>query len=220
MRTRTFGAVKIGVALGHQAAAVGGAQVFEMQQERLGGGEAAIAPAMRFIARISLGKRSIIFRIGNDAAERAHAIDELTSILAKLKNKRSAVTVPFNMEMIRCIAAAALDEMTIDMCETCKGATQVPMVSEVEGVQPMTQCPTCSGSGRRRYAEDERILKIAKEFVAANRARGSDVTVVAKELRKHDRLRELLFSVDVAKGVIAESERMAVEETAKMLEKW
>lgn len=227
MRAKTFALVKESMARGGEAGAVGGAQVAEvfqiptaahtrvvgMHKVRVEGGRNLDADgAHRIVAQVSLGKHSVLFRLGHDPKERAGVIDELSIMLKRSRNKGR--TVPFSMKVCRLIAAAACDELALDMCPTCWGAGEVRMKgAEIEGRQPMTVCPTCSGAKRRRYTEDERIARLAKAW-------GGDAKRNAKELRAHKRLHEIIAAIDSAKGMLIESERVAVEEVARMSERW
>lgn len=230
MRRKTFALVKEAVATGSHADALGGAQVAKVYQipERphkvrhgrstvavSGGRNLTANEAHRIVALVSLGKRSVLFRIGNDVRERGGAIHELATFLRDRKDK-----TPFPENVRRCIAAAALDELAHDKCPVCKGRGVIPMVADAEGRQPMAQCPSCAGSLKRRYSDDERILKLAREWANVNPKEPGDVTVIAGELRKHPRLHALLASIGTARAILIEAERVAIEETARMAERW
>lgn len=236
MRAKTFAVVKESIATGGHCDAVGSAQVpanyssdcveasnvVPIRRDR----DMSAREAHRIVARVSLGKHSMLFRLGNDAAERAHAIDELSVMLKKADGAKK---VPFDMRFCRCIAATALDELAIDMCFECKGAGVVRDHDHgtLEGKQPMKPCPSCGGARRRRYNEDERIGKLAVEFRIQMRLdcesqieeKRAD-TEIAKQLRGHKWAHRMIESIEMAKGILLESERIATEETANMLERW
>lgn len=200
--------------------AVGGAQVAEVYQIARGRNLDA-AEAHRIVAQVSLGKHSILFRLGNDARERKGALDELTAMLRGAKTKRGEMRFPFNMRISRCIAGVALNELAIDMCFDCKGAGVVPDhdIAGLEGRQPMKVCPACMGAKRRRYGEDERVLSLAKEWCAQHGGAPEDATVIAETFRSERRMEEMVSAINYAKGELITCERVATEETAKMLER-
>jgi hypothetical protein len=182
--------------------------------------------AHRIVAQVSLGKHSMLFRLGNDPKERAPAIGELTFILQRARRKVGGRLVPFPQNVCECVATVALDELTIDMCPTCSGAGVVRdhSLEDLSGPQPMRQCPSCAGSLRRRYTDDERIMALAKAWIAAFSAKPLDdpgaPSIVANSLRKHPHLQKLLYAIEYAKHELLAAERVAVEETARMVGRW
>lgn len=225
-----FGFIKESIAANRiaTAQATGAAMCPEVYQLPRAEGGQDLSPneAHRAVMLVSLGKKSILFRHGNDAGERTGAIEELAAMLKKARDRRGLARVPFAQQICACIAGAALYELAVDKCFACNAAGEVPDhdVKQLEGRQPMRVCPSCMGARRRRHTEDERIQCLAKEWVQAFPAQRVDdpeaVTIVAKSLRNHARLRELLLGIDYAKGILLEAERVATENTARMVEKW
>lgn len=62
------------------------------------------------------------------------------------------------------IARWALVEYSMPFCPTCRGATESPNHEDVEGRQPMRQCPSCSGTGLRRFSDSERREAMGDPF--------------------------------------------------------
>lgn len=204
--------------------AAGAAMCPEMLQvpKKAGGQEMAAEEAERTAALVSLGRKAVIFHHGGSVHERAGAIDELLPMLERARNRHGRRIVHFAEVVTRCVAAVALEELRADKCTVCHGKGQI-QVANVEGRQPTTMCPKCSGGLLRRFNEDERIGRLAREWLAMCPADPEDKTAVsevAKELRKHSRLRELLFAIDYAKGKLLEAERVVTEQSEKMVERW
>lgn len=179
--------------------------------------------AHRIVAQVRLGKHSILYRLGNDASERAEAVDELATILKRAKDKKGQSRFGFDVRICNCIAATAIDELAFDNCKPCMGSGVVRDhdLPALEGRQPMRVCGACQGQKRHRFTEDQRITKLAEEWV---RAFGfgqevADLHIIAKGIRRHKRLRDILGAVDYAKGELLTCERVAVEETGLMLER-
>jgi hypothetical protein len=95
------------------------------------------------------------------------------------------------------------------------GFTKTP----VGGRQPMTICHTCSGSRKRKYDTDERVLALAKAWAGIMGVDDSGGSI-AQEMRADKRLQAHLEAIEWARGKLLEAERMAVEGTAEMLERW
>jgi hypothetical protein len=91
------------------------------------------------------------------------------------------------------IARWAVTEYIIPFCLTCRGAKESPNHQDIDGTQPMIQCPTCSGSGRRRFTDEERTEAMGAPFDKA---------------------------MDVAHQILTHSEALAIRGTARMLERW
>jgi hypothetical protein len=244
MSRKAFAITKEELAAGRLADAVGSAQnakVFQTPREgfvvihgkrhRITGGRNLDADeAHRIVALVALGKKSIVFRSqrnrrpidGAQASERAEAIQDLAHML---KRSRTSDTSTFAMNICRCIASVAMDELAIDMCEACAGAGEMPdhNLQQLEGRQPMKVCPTCMGSRRRRYNDDQRITSLAKAWISHYPAQPLDdpaaVSVVAASLRKHKQCQRMLAAIVFAKGILLEAERVATEETARMVER-
>jgi hypothetical protein len=236
MRAKTFAMVKETIATGGMADAVGSAQipanyssdcvepsnVVQMKRER----DVSASDAHRIVARVSLGKHSVLFRLGNDAAERAHAIDELSRILKKSDGPKK---VPFNMQICRCIAGAALDELAFDTCAECtgRGVVRDHDNETLEGKQPMKTCPACGGARRWRHNEDGHISSLAKAWriqvgvrcETQIEERRADAEI-ATQLRANKSMHRMVECLEYAKSILLESERIAVEETATMVERW
>lgn len=217
MSAHAFGFLKIGIATGRHAAAVGGAQVQELYEEDTVEGRA------RRAALIALGKCCIAFRIGHDVSERAEAVEQLVPVLESAVNRYGKRLVPFPEIWLYCIAAAAIDEATLDMCEPCGGAGQVKLAKDMEGRQPMITCPSCHGRRTRRYNEDDRVQKLAREWVRRFEKKEPserDVASVARELRRSSHRDDLIRGIDYAVGRVRVSEHVAAKEVARMLDLW
>lgn len=91
------------------------------------------------------------------------------------------------------IAAWAVQERVVDMCPSCSGAQEVPQFAGEEGYQPMEPCAACSGTGKRRYTNAERIAAMGQPF--------------AKQMQEAHR-------------IIATAEGMAVEGAVRLLRGW
>lgn len=138
----------------------------------------------------SLGVDLIAFKYGNRAASKQSAEDALASILAW--PTWSLKVSP--MERVR-IAEQSLMEWAIDICPACQGARVVPSHHQtgLEGFQPMQPCSTCSGSGKRRYSDLERVEAMGEAFSRA---------------------------MYTAHGIIGRAESLAVAGAKDMLERW
>lgn len=220
--SRAFAKTGEDLACGRLSDAAAGAMVAEVYQfhRRLDAND-----AHRRAAMVSLGKHSKLFRHGNDAKERAHAVEELTIMLLRSKTHTGRRLIAFPANICKCIAETAIDELAIDICPTCSGAGEIPDHSlKLEGRQPMTPCTTCHGSLRRSYSDDERIKKLACAWIGVfpeqPLADPAAVSVVAASLRKHPRLGPMLDAVTYAKRELLAAERIAIEETARMVERW
>lgn len=195
------------------------AQVYELPKKH-GGMDMDALTAARRAAMVSLGKRSMLFHFGNRHEEAAPAVEELVAILRNPRDPRELTGPPQVKQPVhKCawIARAALYELTFDRCGSCFGRGEVEDHNlKIEGRQPMKSCETCFGSGRRRYNEDFRIKTFAR---AVN---PEDEAGAEKSLRKMPsrELHALLDCVNVAKGVLLAAERVAVEGTGLMLERW
>lgn len=233
MRAKTFRIVKGGIANGTMADAVGGAQVpaayssdcIEPSKHKLLPRErdTDAAEAHRIVAKVSLGKASIIFRDGGDRSERAKVIEELSIILHLGRAGDKPKAYPFkSMQACGWLAAVACDELASPQCPTCSGAAEIKMREDVDGKQPMIICPGCNGTGKRNYKIDERIDSLAKESALGMGIDSFEDNYrrCAKEIREHRKLRELIYGIELAKSILAECERVAVEETARMVERW
>lgn len=200
------------------------AEIYEFPKKQ-GGRDLTANEAHRIVALVSLGKKTILFRHGNRAEERLGAIDELSVILKNAKHRNGRRKVPFDVVTCRCIAGVALAELAIDMCPACMGAGQVRMTNQTEGRQPMMACPTCSGKLKRVYKEDERVDSLAAEWLLQHPQEPEEKQTeirraIAKDLRAHPKLSDLTDAIDYAKKRLIEAERVATEETARMLERW
>lgn len=229
MKARMFSGVKEQLAASRPAAAdaAGGAQCAEVLQmpRKLGGQDLSAGEAHRVAAQISLGKKCILYRHGNDIGERAGAIDELSTMLKRDRMRGGNSKVPFDMRVCNCIAAAALDELAFDRCAVCLGRGQVPDhgVEALEGRQPMKQCERCKGAKRLRWDEDQRIATLARAWVAAFHTTedpAAAVAIISRTLRMDRRLRAFLSAIDFGKNLLLSAERVAVEQAGVMLEFW
>ena len=230
MNPKAFAITKEGMAANHPnvAQAAGAAQCAEiLQMPRAKGGQDLEAEAAaKVVGQISLGKKTLMTRHSNVLSERAGAIDELCVMLELAVYRDGERRVPFEVEICRCIAATALDELTFDGCSLCFGRGQVRdhNLDKLEGPQPMMECPRCKGKRRLRFNEDQRVENLAREWVAAFPGQPLNdpeaVRLVGNALRKDERFRKISSAVDYAKGVILESERIAVEQAGLMLERW
>jgi hypothetical protein len=201
------------------------------QYEISGGRNLEANEAHRIVAMVSLGKKSILFRLGNHPLERVGIVDELGAIIKSTKNKQGNLRFRFDFRVCNCIAATAIDELAKDQCFTCNGAgvERDHDVQALEGPQPMRVCSACMGAKRRRYSEDERVLNLAKEWILAfqestwhkaDRAGREDmIATIANGIRRHRKLHEMMSATDFAKGKLIECERVAAQETGAMLER-
>lgn len=246
MRAKTFAMVKEGLAVGRHAAEVGGAQVAEVYQiDHYRGGRGLTGEeAHHLAAQVRMGKCTLAFRIGNDPKERANAIEDLFSTVKGATMRGGSQRFRFNQDWARCVAAVAMDELTIGMCITCRGAGQVRNHDQqkLEGKQPMKVCPSCSGERKRRYSEDERVKSLARSYVLQQRLYTSEeerealhhafiaertmpsrlvgiLAQIANDLRADRKLDDFNRAIDFAKGEVLASERLAVESVAVMLER-
>lgn len=109
--------------------------------------------AQRTAHLCSLGVDLIAFKLGGRVTSKEDAEDQLSAVLAwpSLKLRLSGK----NRDRI---ARWAVYEWVIDLCPTCSGAKVVPdhNLKHLEGVQPMKECGTCAGTGKRRYSDQER----------------------------------------------------------------
>lgn len=218
MRAKVFAVVKEGIAAGRKNSleAAGAAMCAEVYQiprtpKTPEARNLTAEEAHRIVAMVSLGKKSILYRLGNMAQERRGAIDELSSMLLRRKpNGR-----PFAKALVRAIAGTALHELAFDVCASCKGSGVIRDhdLQALEGRQPMKVCPTCMGAKRFRFNEDQRTKRLAEEW------RPDDAKAAAKELRASARLGAILAAVDTGRATLLEAERIAVEESGYMLGK-
>lgn len=109
----------------------------------------------------SVGKDLIAFKYANRAEYHDPAIQGLADALdwprLRLDPRiRLNLTAPNRLK----IAGWAVHEWTIDFCAACSGRGEVPAHAELQqgldGRQPMLTCPTCSGTRKRRYSDQER----------------------------------------------------------------
>ena len=62
------------------------------------------------------------------------------------------------------IARWALMEYALDFCPTCAAKGEIPNQQDVDGRQPMRQCPECGGNGKRHYSDQERTDAMGEAF--------------------------------------------------------
>jgi hypothetical protein len=109
----------------------------------------------------SLGVDLIAFKFAHRASSKADAEDKLAIALSWKRFKGVG-----DRERGK-IAACAVREWAVDICPSCAGARQVPDKIGIEGAQPMRPCMTCSGTGKRRYDDSERIEALGNSFARA-----------------------------------------------------
>jgi hypothetical protein len=109
----------------------------------------------------SVGKDLVAFKYSHRVASRAAAEEGLVLCLV---DKRNRGQLQLSDTDIQRIASWAIHEWAVDVCNSCKGAREVPAAPEIEGVQPMKPCVTCHGTGRRRYEDHERITAMGQTF--------------------------------------------------------
>lgn len=207
---------KLAIAAGRVPCALGAAQIPEVQERETGD----VKAALRVVAQVSLGKRSILFRVGNLATERGEALDEL-ALMMLTRPRRSGKFFrhrPLCREALRCIAAVALDELTADLCNACGGRGEMQVVGDAEGRQPMMPCYTCAGTGIHKPEEHERVVMLSREMVRQRCCTSEES--VEHAIEQYGPVAFLMDEIDRARALILEAERVAVEETAKMLERW
>lgn len=140
----------------------------------------------------SLGVSYIALKSANRPDELARAISKLAAFLQDFKPRA-------NSEMRQRIAMQAIMECVIDFCPTCKGTGEIPAQDGVDGAQRMKECPECSGHGKRRYSDAERM--------GALQAPADDLFKIQRQL-------------DFAISVLAEAESEAVRTAKRLLERW
>lgn len=144
----------------------------------------------REAALSSLGVELIRFKGAHVASAKADAEDKLAGIMAwrswglDLTGKQRAI-----------VAAWAIREWAVDICPTCAGAREVRDHDQHDqvGTQPMKRCPSCLGTSKRRYSDEERTAAMGSAF--------SDAMFRAHE-------------------IIGRAEALAVERAKGMLERW
>lgn len=120
------------------------------------------ARAMDEAKLASLGVDLVAYKFSHRADSRTAAENLLTEILGWKRHCKG-----MSEDKRRRIARWALMEFLIDFCPTCKGAKEVPGTEEVEGARPMMICQSCSGSGRRRYSDEERTEALGEPAAQA-----------------------------------------------------
>lgn len=143
----------------------------------------------------TLGKNLISFKYAHRADAREPAVNGLADALDghRLRlNLRRGTRVR--------VAAWSIQEWVVDQCPTCTGRKQIPDhdIQGLEGRQPMKPCPTCSGTGRRRYEDAERAEALGDSVYSG----------------KLDR------ALSAAHGIIGYAERLAIRSAKELLEKW
>lgn len=129
--------VKVAIAAGRLAAQLGAAQIPEAYPAR---------DAERQIALVSLGKRSIMYRIGLDATERPFAIEELATMLKRARGRGREPRWALPIGDLRVAAAIALDGLAVDLCPKCGGRSA------------LWSCRGCSAARSRLWGANERLL--------------------------------------------------------------
>lgn len=142
----------------------------------------------------SLGVDLIAFKFGGRVRSRADAEDRLAGILS-WPAKDGGFKLALTSRQRDRVARWAVQEWTDDTCSQCKGAKESPDHERagLEGPQRMKACPTCAGTGRRRYSDEERRAAMGEEF------------------------RKAMYE---AHGIIGRAESMALRTAAGMLERW
>lgn len=103
----------------------------------------------------SLGADLIAFKFANRAGSQDDAIDKLSILLRNLKLKASQRDK---------VARQAVMEFCISFCLTCRGSKEIPNYADHSGAQPMKACPSCDGTGLRRYSDAERTEAMGEAF--------------------------------------------------------
>jgi hypothetical protein len=197
------------------AAAAMEARIYELPRKQ-GGMDMRAEDAAHRAAMVSLGKRSILFRLGNRPDEMKGAIEELVEMLMLARDKVGRRRVDLDVRTCGLVAQVALLELAHDRCQECLGRGEVEdhSLKGLEGRQPMRVCGSCMGQKRRRYDEDERIIALGR-CAAPN-----DSVKAAKLLRRDKRLTQIVRAVEFAKGELLAAERVAVEGAGLMIERW
>lgn len=217
IRSRAFSSVKELMAADKLSDATAAAMVPELLQQNptIDSPECrGLTPqeANRIVNLVSLGKANNLFRHGNRAHERQVAMEQLAAIIKAEKTRGGQPRFRFSLRFSEAVALAAIDELAVCMCPECSGARVVPMYEHnpAEGRQPMVQCPMCHGSGAREYTDDDR--RDAVRETAESRSVGGEE--VERCLPRSP------AAVSWARTKLLEAERVAVEETGRMLERW
>lgn len=157
--------------------------------------------AMAAAKNYTAGEEAVLTSLGRDliAFKFAHRVDSRDQAIKNLADALGWASFKLGLhgKNRKRIASWAVQEWVIDFCPSCSGKCEVPMHLEqsIEGRQPMKQCPTCRGTGKRRYSDEER----------------------KEALGDLNRLERGLF---VAHGVIGWAEAAAVRSANHLLERW
>lgn len=148
--------------------------------------------AERTAALCSLGVDLIRFKLAHIPGAKADAEDKLCAVLS-WKNAESMSSWNLKVSAGRRYAVArwAIQEWAIDVCPSCLGAKEMK-AHDIEGAQPMLICVTCSGTGKRRYSDQERLDALGGEFDRA---------------------------MNIAHGIIGRAEQLAVQRAKELLER-
>lgn len=122
----------------------------------------------RSVILASLGVDLIRYKFAGVERAGADAEDRLSGIMAwpSWWTGGRVLLDPAQRDVVACWA---VHEWAEDRCaprpEGCGGALQVPSAAEpIDGAQPMMVCPTCGGTGKRRWTDAERIEAMGLAF--------------------------------------------------------
>lgn len=207
------------VSLGYHAAAVGAAQIVIEDPD-----EVAVRRSHHRASLVKLGNETLAFRFGNEARERANAVDDVAYMLRRMKLRGGRVRVRLDFKTIKMAAAIAVDELTVDMCFTCRGAGQVRAQDEErEGRQPMMTCPSCQGERRWQYTPEQRQTALAREVAKSEGLDPLNPEIIASALevvKTYPRLPQIYDAIELGKRVVLVAERTALMNVAAMVERW
>ncbi len=155
-----------------------------------GSAHGSVIRASRDALLVSLGRDLIALKHGGREASLWPAIGNLAEVLSWTSHR-----LDLKPWQRTAVARWALVEWVEDACGTCTGKGQIPMHQEAaEGRQGMKQCPTCSGIGKRRYSDEERLKALGLAWLGER-------------------------PLSVAHSQIAAAEREAVQVTREMFER-
>lgn len=234
IRVRTYSRVKEAMATGAFPAECGAAQIPAVIIA-LSDGRMDADDALRVANMMALGKANILFRLGGQAhsrgtthgslvkpeEERKTVTDYLAEIMSKEKDRNDKDKPRWRLPKTSfvCAAAVAADELCFDACETCGGAKQVPLDfanAPKEGRMPMTDCPTCRGTGKRTYTTAERAEAIAKAWAIMLHT-PDEWPGLRDEIKSGSKMARYEEVIEWGKSKLLESERLITEGSIRQL---